>query len=89
MALLKSFIDGAGVTTNYHKINQVTVNNNKVLCIMSSYISKECRDLNYSEVNNRTFQFDITVEEEESMGIRQLCYKKIKELEQWADAEDC
>ena len=29
------------------------------------------------------------IEEEESMGIRQLAYKKIKELPDWADAEDC
>ena len=39
--------------------------------------------------DSQFFRFEITTEEEESMGIRALCYTKIKELLNWSDAEDC
>lgn len=88
MALNKIQINLAGVQTNYHKISQVNLNNNQLFCELSSYTSKEYRSIDYP-VYSTAFIFDITIDEEESMGIRQLCYKKIKELEEWSDAEDC
>ena len=61
---------------------------NYLHCIVDSYVSKDYRDLGQS-ADSSSFHFNITVEEEESMGIRALCYTKIKELEAWFDATDC
>ena len=88
MALAKEQTNSAGVVTNYHKIGTVNLRDNNLVCILNSYVSKEYRDLQRSVVSTN-FLFNISVEEEESMGIRQLCYKKIKELPNWADAKDC
>lgn len=88
MALAKQQTNSAGVVTNYHKIGTVNLRDNNLACVLNSYVSKEYRDLRRSVVSTN-FLFNISVEEEESMGIRQLCYKKIKELPNWADAEDC
>lgn len=55
---------------------------------MDSYVSKEYRELKHPAMQEEEI-FGFTVEEEESMGIRQLAYKKFKELEKWADAIDC
>ena len=89
MALCKPHINpDTGVITNYHRISSVSVRNGSLSCGLEGYVSKEYRDHGIS-VEYQTYLFDITVEEEESMGIRQLAYKKIKELSEWKDAEDC
>lgn len=88
MALQKEIISNKGFTTNYHKVNDVSVRGNVLSCFMNSYVSHEYRKLE-SPADNHFFNFEITIEEEESMGIRQLAYKKIKELPEWTDAIDC
>lgn len=88
MALLKNITSEEGFVTSYHRINSVTVRGNTLNCHIDSYVSKEYRDLE-RPAQNDFHSFEITVEEEESMGIRQLAYKKIKELPEWADAKDC
>lgn len=88
MALLKNITSEEGIVTSYHKIRSVDLNDTVLTCFIDSYVSKEYRDLERN-ADAQMFRFDITLEEEESMGIRQLCYNKIKELEAWADAEDC
>lgn len=88
MALLKDNISHEGFITTYHKISDVTLHHDMLTCIMDSYISREYRDLERS-ATRQFFNFDITLEEEESMGIRQLAYKKIKETKEWSDAIDC
>lgn len=88
MALQKELINEKGIITNYHKISNVNLQDNYLQCSMDSYVSKEYRDAGHS-ADYSTFNFTITVEEEESMGIRALCYSKIKELEDWATAVDC
>lgn len=89
MALCKEKIDpNTGVVTNYHRIYSATVREDTLHCMLSSYVSKDYRQ-NGESTNIETFYFPITVEEEESMGIRQLAYKKIKELPEWEGAEDC
>ena len=89
MALLKQKTDPVtGVVTTYHKIYNAAVREDCLFCVLSSYVSQEYRQ-NGNSVGSETFHFPITVEEEESMGIRQLGYKKIKELPEWADAENC
>ena len=88
MALLKNQTNQDGVTTSYHKINNLSLRDSVLSCQLSSYVSKEYRSLE-RPADSYAFRFFITVEEEESMGIRQLAYAKIKALEQWMDAEDC
>lgn len=88
MALAKEQTNDAGIVTNYHKIGTAILRDSKLTCILDSYVSREYRELQRSVVSTN-FLFNISVEEEESMGIRQLCYKKIKEQPNWADAEDC
>ena len=88
MALLKDQINEQGVCTKYHRISVVSLNNGILLCRLNSYVSKDYRELEKpAKITN--FHFPITVEEEESMGIRQLAYKKIKAHKEWIDAEDC
>ena len=88
MALLLQKTSPEGFTTEYHKVSDATVRENLLSCSMNSYVSKDYRELE-RPADHSFFHFSITVEEEESMGIRQLCYKKIKELPEWADAVDC
>lgn len=88
MALAKAITNEKGVVTNYHKVGEVTLSENQLFCRVSSYVSKEYRDAEQM-ADSSMFIFDITVEEEESMGIRALCYNKIKALDGWADATDC
>lgn len=88
MALQKEIISREGFATNYHKIADVSLRENRLNCTVNSYVSREYRELE-RPADYQFFNFEITVEEEESMGIRKLAYKKIKELESWADAIDC
>lgn len=88
MALQKTLISKEGFETSYHKVSEVSLRETTLNCVVNSYVSKEYRELE-RPADRQFFSFEITVEEEESMGIRQLAYKKIKELPEWADAEDC
>lgn len=88
MALQKNIISHEGFTTSYHKIADVSLSDNSLNCTINSYVSQEYRELE-RPADRKFFDFEITLEEEESMGIRKLAYKKIKELESWADAIDC
>lgn len=88
MALSKNITSSEGFVTSYHKVNEVSLRDNVMNCVVNSYVSREYRELE-RPADRQFFHFEITVEEEESMGIRQLAYKKIKELEEWADAIDC
>ena len=88
MALCKEIITNQGYATNYHKITEVSLSDGTLTCLLTSYVTKEYRDLERPAAR-RNYYFDVSIEEEESMGIRQLAYKKLKELEEWADAEDC
>lgn len=88
MALLKNITSKEGFITSYHRINSVSLRDNILNCHIDSYVSKEYRDLE-RPAQNDFYSFKITIEEEESMGIRQLAYKKIKELPEWTDAENC
>lgn len=88
MALSKIILSHEGFATTYHKINEVSLSGSDLSCVINSYVSQEYRELE-RPADRQFFHFEITVEEEESMGIRQLTYKKIKELPEWADAQDC
>lgn len=88
MALNKPIMNDKGIETNYHKIIHVTLDDNVVTCRLNSYTSLDYRKAN-KPADFSYHQFPITVEEEESMGIRALCYTKIKSLPEWEDAEDC
>ena len=88
MALTKELTNEKGIVTTYHKISHVNMFRNQVHCGIDSYVSKDYRDAE-QPADSSVFRFDITVAEEESMGIRALCYNKIKALEAWSDAVDC
>ena len=95
MALSKAFTNDLGVTTNYHKVSRASISEFSGLRAgtflsfdINSYVSKAYRDQN-KPADTSNFRFEITLEEEESMGIRALCYTKLKETDEWKDAEDC
>lgn len=102
MALNKSITQTNGITTEYHKITSVNlVDRNgrfpvsdeqelplQIDVALTSFLNKEYRETGHS-INTSVYNFHITQEEEESMGIRKLAYAKIKTLEIFADAEDC
>ena len=88
MALEKNIISEYGMNCLYHKVEQIYLRDNILECTVASYASKEYREMN-KPANRIIYQFDITIEEEESMGIRQLAYLKLKTLEEWSDAQDC
>ena len=88
MALNKQLVNDKGVITNYHRVSHVSLNDNTLHCSIESYVSPEYRELEkYADTSH--FSFEITVEEEESMGIRQLFYLKLKSKPEWEDAIDC
>jgi hypothetical protein len=89
MALFKEITNENGITAKYHKISSVLVNNTQIIFYISSYASKEYRDNDADPVLTSMHRFNMTLEEEESMGIRQLCYFKLKQKAEWSDAEDC
>jgi hypothetical protein len=95
MALTKSITNDLGVTTNYHKVSRVAISEfsgfgegTYITFDVESYVSKDYRDQN-KPADSSNFGFEISLAEEESMGIRALCYTKLKETEAWKDAEDC
>ena len=89
MALKKTKGDNrTGVICVYHRIESATIEDSKLICKLASYVSKSFREHGV-KVRSSEYVFEVTLEEEESMGIRQLAYKKIKELSAWKDAEDC
>ena len=88
MALQKQFTNEQGIVTNYHRVSGVTLQDMVLTCMLDSYVSKEYRAAE-QPATTQMFRFDILVEEEESMGIRALCYSKIKQEELWKDSTDC
>lgn len=88
MALQKTNILPNGAVTNYHRIKRVVLVEGNLFCILESYTSQEYRQSDIP-VTSDNYQFSVTVKEEESMGIRALCYNKLKQLEEWRDATDC
>jgi hypothetical protein len=95
MALIKAITNDFGITTNYHKVGRVSLTEfsgsrkgTYITFDIESYVSKDYREQN-KPADSSNFRFEISLAEEESMGIRALCYTKLKELEEWKDAEDC
>lgn len=90
MALSKKCQAPNGVITNYHRIGYVNLHHDGTLGgIINSYISQECISEG-NKITSQVFGFkNITKEEEESMGIRQLAYTKLKETSEWSDSIDC
>ena len=91
MALQKNILETNGVTTTYHRIENVFLGHDRTLsCVLASYVTADFANASRNKINSNHFSFEnVSVEEEESMGVRKLAYTKIKELEQWADATDC
>ena len=89
MAIQKERINFTnGVATLYHKIGTATVRDENLACTLESYVAKDYRNGGRC-AETVSYTFDITLEEEESMGIRQLAYTKIKALPEWEGAIDC
>ena len=88
MALLKECIDERGIITGYHKIGNAALRGNFLYFELESYPNEEYRH-KAPPALTKTYNFVITVEEEESMGIRKLCYSKLKTMEEWKSSVDC
>lgn len=104
MALKKLFVQDNGITTEYHKVARVNlIDRNgefprepdttdkfslEINVVVVSFLNEEYRETGHS-INTNIYDFTITKEEEETLGIRRLAYSKLKELDIFADAEDC
>ena len=67
MALNKKMINEAGITTNYHKVENVTLSNGFLCFEIGSYVSEEYRQLN-KPASFYSHCCEITLSEEEAMG---------------------
>lgn len=88
VALCKERIDDRGIVTRYHRVGNISFKNNLLILTLESYPNEEYRRT-AQPASIYDYYFETTVEEEESMGIRQLCYARLKALNDWADATDC
>ena len=99
MALSKTITKNNGITTSYHKVTSVTVNQESYMLSepdksvqlavkLTSYFNEEYRN-NSEPIESETYYFKVTSEEEESTSARKLAYNKLKTLTQWSDAKDC
>lgn len=91
MALQKTILESNGVITSYHRLGNVTLGHDKILtCTLESYVDKEYARQSRNRVSAYYFTFkNVSLEEEESTGIRELAYNKIKQEEAWHSAVDC
>lgn len=91
MALQKIILENNGIITSYHRLGNVTLDHDKILtCTLESYVDKEYSYDSANRVDAYYFIFEnISIEEEENSGIRELAYNKIKQEKAWRDAEDC
>ena len=104
MALKKLFVQDNGISTEYHKVNRVNLidrngeyprefnidekSSLKLDVVVVSFLNEEYREKGHS-INTNIYSFNITKDEEETLGIRKLAYVKLKTLDIFADAEDC
>lgn len=94
MALNKIMTDHKGVTTTYHKIDNVEVEKNdtgyQLYLHLMSYVSEAWR---FASKNNYAAQSSYLVsaslEEVENMPIMTVAYHALKQLDAFIDAEDC
>ena len=98
MALQKTITKNNGVEMNYHRITGVDLmvetnsedeDNLRLMIRLQSYLNKEYRDRN-CPIDSEHYMIPLSTDEStEISGIRQFAYSKLKELPEWADAEDC
>ena len=91
MALQKRILESNGTVSIYHRLGNVNLNHDKKLtCVLESYADKSYALHSNNRIGAYYFIFeDISIEEEESTGIRELAYNKIKQEKAWEDAIDC
>lgn len=91
MALNKSITLDNGCVVNYHRISNISLHMEDNVCAIvcvDSYVNQEYRKIERPVTTNH-FTVDMTVEEEESTGIRALMYSKLKKLSYWDGCSDC
>lgn len=99
MALSKTITKNNGITTSYHKVTSVSVNNEPYLVPtetqgvqlavkLTSFFNEEYRQ-NNQPIETEMYYFSATSDEEANTSARKLAYEKLKTLEKWADAKDC
>ena len=92
MALNKTFVKDNGITTSYHKVSTVALDDfdtaPSLRVHVTSYLNEEYRK-DGQAIETLYYNFDITSDEENETTARKLAYSKLKTLEEWADAIDC
>lgn len=91
MALQKTILESNGAVTLYHRLGNVTLDHDKKLtCVLESYADRSYAASGSDRIGACYFIFEnISLEEEETTGIRELAYNKIKQENAWQDAIDC
>lgn len=93
MALRKTITDQRGNTTVYHRVGFISFDPTRRRPCSLTFEVRSYASSDFSVPNRPLsmvkYSFDVSAAEEDSLGIRALCYTKLKELEEWADAGDC
>ena len=99
MALKKVIVQDNGITTEYHKVNRVSLIDRNgeypsdekfPICINAtviSFLNEEYREAGHS-ISSEIYTFTLD-EGEADRELRSLVYSKLKELDTFAGAEDC
>lgn len=99
MALKKLITKPNGISTEYHKITHVGLSDRNgehpydsetpitIDVMVRSYLNEEYRRIGHS-IEVCSYYFELT-DEEETQGIREVAYTKLKSLPEFEGAEDC
>ena len=73
-----------GIKTSYHKITSINLTtreeDNILLVVLTSYLDETYRQ-QLQSIETTMFDFELTEDEDINIGIRELGYKKLKEMD--------
>ena len=95
MALKLNITNNKGITTTYHRIDEVVVRKNSnekysLMVQMMSYVNEIMRRVStHNFVETKTYEIICTAEEIENQSVIKICYDKLKNRSVFDGAEDC
>lgn len=101
MALLKAITNKKGITTNYHKVGDVSLvklvsdgnseDETYLICTnVKSFVSEDYRRISEGNtVSSKDYHFKVTLAEIAETPILELAYAKLKDMPEFEGAEDC
>lgn len=89
MALQKNLNHASGVTVRYWRIEEIVVRKDAVMCRLAGYIDQQARQAGKVPLHSKYFDFvpDSAVINQ-ATNIWQWAYSKIKETQEFQNAQD-